>query len=79
MAAPPPKAISIANKELVRLVKENPVNGWDEVWKIGITPWDSGDVQPALCDLIVSNELGLPKVGRALIPGCGRVGSDHAH
>jgi len=55
-----------------RLVKEGPVSGWDDAWKIGVTPWDAGDVQPPLRDLISSNELDLPKLGRALIPGCGR-------
>ncbi|KAF8559025.1 S-adenosyl-L-methionine-dependent methyltransferase [Imleria badia] len=64
--------MSIANKDLVRLIKESPASGWDDAWKIGLTPWDSGDAQPALRDLILSNELDLPKVGRALIPGCGR-------
>ena len=47
--------------------------------KTGVTPWDSGDFQPALRDLILSNELDLPDVGRALVPGCGRVGSAKAH
>ncbi|KAG9317223.1 hypothetical protein JVU11DRAFT_1416 [Chiua virens] len=64
--------ISEANKELVRIVKENPTTGWDDAWKVGMTPWDTGDVQPPLRDLILSNEIDLPKVGRAFIPGCGR-------
>lgn len=43
--------------------------------KANITPWDAGDVQPPLADLIKSGELHLPKTGRALVPGCGRVSS----
>ncbi|KAG8218394.1 hypothetical protein J3R82DRAFT_4018 [Butyriboletus roseoflavus] len=66
------ESIPVANKELVRIIKESPVSGWDNAWKIGITPWDSGDIQPALRNLITSSELDLPKNGRALIPGCGK-------
>ena len=38
------------------------------------TPWDAGTMQPALQELVESSELDLPKSGRALVPGCGRVG-----
>ena len=38
-----------------------------------ITPWDAGTIQPPLADLIESSTLVLPKTGRALVPGCGRV------
>ncbi|KAF8450796.1 hypothetical protein L210DRAFT_3500099 [Boletus edulis BED1] len=69
---PPSIPVPVANKGLVRLMKESPVSGWDDAWKIGLTPWDSGDIQPALRDLILFNELDLPKAGRALVPGCGR-------
>ncbi|KIJ70295.1 hypothetical protein HYDPIDRAFT_23413 [Hydnomerulius pinastri MD-312] len=61
-----------ANSEVRRLLQENPISGWDDAWKGGVTPWDAGDVQPALRDLILSNKLGLPKHGRALVPGCGK-------
>ncbi|KDQ52464.1 hypothetical protein JAAARDRAFT_198376 [Jaapia argillacea MUCL 33604] len=37
-----------------------------------VTPWDAGQVQPPLRDLIQSGELDLPKSGKALVPGCGR-------
>ncbi|KAG8218361.1 S-adenosyl-L-methionine-dependent methyltransferase [Butyriboletus roseoflavus] len=66
------ESMPVAFEELVRIIKESPVSGWDNAWKVGVTPWDSGDVQPALCNLIMSNELDLPKNGRALIPGCGK-------
>lgn len=41
--------------------------------KANVTPWDAGDVQPPLRDLILSGELHIPNTGRALVPGCGRV------
>ncbi|KAI0259797.1 S-adenosyl-L-methionine-dependent methyltransferase [Gloeopeniophorella convolvens] len=47
-------------------------SGWDEVWKQNITPWDVGEAQPPLRNLIESKRLPLPTNGRALVPGCGR-------
>lgn len=44
-----------------------------------MTPWDQGEVQRPLRDLIDSRELDLPKQGRALVPGCGRVSSILSH
>lgn len=41
--------------------------------KAKVTPWDAGDLQPPLRDLLNSGELKLPTAGRALVPGCGRV------
>jgi hypothetical protein len=40
-----------------------------------VTPWDIGIVQPPLRDFIQSGEFDLPRKGRALVPGCGRVRS----
>lgn len=37
------------------------------------TPWDAGQSQPPLKDLLASGEVDFPKSGRALVPGCGRV------
>jgi hypothetical protein len=48
------------------------VKGWDMAWQEGITPWDDGDVQPALAELVQEGKVQLPKEGRALVPGCGR-------
>jgi hypothetical protein len=45
-------------------------NGWDRVWKEGVTPWDVGNVTPIIQDLV--NKGKLPE-GRALVPGCGSV------
>ncbi|KDQ64797.1 hypothetical protein JAAARDRAFT_167436 [Jaapia argillacea MUCL 33604] len=56
---------------LKELAKEGPT-GWDKAWKEQVTPWDAGQVQPPLRDLIQSGELDLPKSGKALVPGCGR-------
>ena len=38
-----------------------------------MTPWDAGQSQPPLRDLLASGEIDFPKSGRALVPGCGRV------
>ncbi|KAF7289966.1 S-adenosyl-L-methionine-dependent methyltransferase [Mycena indigotica] len=37
----------------------------------GATPWDAGECQPPLREIISSGELQLPNSGRALVPGCG--------
>jgi len=47
-------------------------SGWDEAWKEQVTPWDAGNVQPPLRDLIESNRVNWPRNGRALVPGCGK-------
>ncbi|KAG8718121.1 hypothetical protein FRC08_005894 [Ceratobasidium sp. 394] len=49
--------------------------GWDVVWKEGATPWDAGMSQPALRQVFetsIASDLGIPKSGKALVPGCGR-------
>ncbi|EME30771.1 Probable thiol methyltransferase 2 [Galdieria sulphuraria] len=45
------------------------MEGWDDCWKAGLTPWDRGSSLPVLCELC--KEDALPK-GYALVPGCGR-------
>ncbi|GJE84636.1 S-adenosyl-L-methionine-dependent methyltransferase [Phanerochaete sordida] len=55
-----------------KFVGADPDQGWDDAWKAGLIPWDAGEVQPALRDLLNSGELKLPKAGRALVPGCGK-------
>ncbi|KAH9830457.1 S-adenosyl-L-methionine-dependent methyltransferase [Rhodofomes roseus] len=54
------------------VVKEDPLQGWDKAWQENVTPWDAGESQPPLRDLLVSGEVDLPKSGRALVPGSGR-------
>ena len=38
-----------------------------------VTPWDKGELQPPLRDLLLTDEANWPREGRALVPGCGRV------
>ncbi|KAF5385586.1 hypothetical protein D9757_006776 [Collybiopsis confluens] len=54
------------------IITEDP-QSWDVAWKTKVTPWDSGEIQPPLRDVIQSGEVTFPKGGRALVPGCGRV------
>ncbi|KAI0786354.1 S-adenosyl-L-methionine-dependent methyltransferase [Abortiporus biennis] len=60
-------------QEQVRaIIAQDNLNGWETAWKENLTPWDAGDVQPPLKDLIESKRIPLPTTGRALVPGCGR-------
>ena len=48
---------------------------WDTLWHNSQTPWDRGLASPALEELLVDKHFPLlppGKVGKALIPGCGR-------
>ncbi|KAH9926432.1 S-adenosyl-L-methionine-dependent methyltransferase [Fomitopsis serialis] len=54
------------------LIREDPSAGWDKAWQQNVTPWDAGQSQPPLRDLLESDEVDLPRSGRALVPGCGR-------
>ncbi|KAJ3930592.1 MAG: thiol methyltransferase 1 [Lentinula lateritia] len=45
---------------------------WDILWKQKVTPWDSGEIQPPLRQVVESGEIPFTKGGRALVPGCGR-------
>ncbi|WVR03034.1 hypothetical protein IAU60_000023 [Kwoniella sp. DSM 27419] len=54
------------------MTTENP---WEERWQQGRTGWDQAKSHPALVSLIQSDradQLGIPKRGRALVPGCGK-------
>ncbi|KAJ6590512.1 S-adenosyl-L-methionine-dependent methyltransferase [Mycena vulgaris] len=44
---------------------------WDQAWNQKITPWDAGDIQPPLREVVQSGEVAFPKTGRAFVPGCG--------
>ncbi|CAL1702271.1 unnamed protein product [Somion occarium] len=60
-------------EQVRRLIKESEgQGGWDKAWKLGVTPWDVGYVQPPLVDLLTAKQLEFPTSGRALVPGCGR-------
>ncbi|KAH9853745.1 S-adenosyl-L-methionine-dependent methyltransferase [Lenzites betulinus] len=53
-------------------IADDPNNGWENAWQAGVTPWDAGQVQLALKELVETSGLDLPRSGRALVPGCGR-------
>ncbi|KAH8106222.1 S-adenosyl-L-methionine-dependent methyltransferase [Cristinia sonorae] len=55
-----------------QFVAEDPEKGWDKAWQAKTTPWDFGETQPALRELIESDAVKLPTSGTALVPGCGR-------
>ncbi|ORZ29359.1 S-adenosyl-L-methionine-dependent methyltransferase [Catenaria anguillulae PL171] len=42
---------------------------WEKMYQEGVTPWDKGEIAPALAKLIAEGKV--PE-GRILIPGCGR-------
>ncbi|WWC90293.1 uncharacterized protein L201_005226 [Kwoniella dendrophila CBS 6074] len=47
---------------------------WEERWQEGRTGWDQSQSHASLVSLLKSDkagELGIPKKGKALIPGCG--------
>ncbi|KAH9916762.1 thiol methyltransferase 1 [Epithele typhae] len=70
--------MSDGRAQMQALIAEHKEKGWDEAWKKAVTPWDVGQVQPPLAELLGSGELQLPAQGDALIPGCGR-GYDAVH
>ncbi|KAG6877153.1 hypothetical protein C0992_010683 [Termitomyces sp. T32_za158] len=52
-------------------VKDGDPLAWEDAWKAKVTPWDSGELQPPLREVIESGEVPFPRQGRALVPGCG--------
>jgi Thiopurine S-methyltransferase (TPMT) len=57
---------------------KNPTVNWNELYEKGTTPWDMGDVTPAISDLLTRpnlphRPLDLASIHRVLIPGCGNV------
>ncbi|KAJ3768310.1 S-adenosyl-L-methionine-dependent methyltransferase [Lentinula raphanica] len=56
----------------MRSLVTNDPKSWDILWKQNITPWDSGEIQPPLRQVIESGKIPFSKGGRALVPGCGR-------
>ncbi|KAG0305969.1 hypothetical protein BGZ98_003196 [Dissophora globulifera] len=49
-------------------------NGWNELWKRDIHPWDQPASSPALVEVIEQKPIAaqIPKSGNVLVPGCGR-------
>ncbi|KAF8904090.1 S-adenosyl-L-methionine-dependent methyltransferase [Gymnopilus junonius] len=55
------------------LVGHSDQQNWEKAWEANVLPWDKlGAVQPPLQALLLSDEQVWPRVGRALVPGCGR-------
>jgi len=49
--------------------------GWDDAWSEKVTPWDSGEPQPALVSFLNEESIAallIPREGQALVAGCGR-------
>ncbi|KXN84483.1 putative thiol methyltransferase 2 [Leucoagaricus sp. SymC.cos] len=64
-----------AIKAMRQLLTPEDPSSWDRLWKAGVTPWDSGEVQPPLKEAIEGGHDGIewPTSGSALVPGCGSV------
>ena len=54
-------------------VKKNSIYTGLVFRKDGMTPWDAGQAQPPLKELLESKVLDLPSTGSAFVPGCGTV------
>ncbi|KZT38973.1 S-adenosyl-L-methionine-dependent methyltransferase [Sistotremastrum suecicum HHB10207 ss-3] len=54
------------------LIGQSGEAGWDLAWKESMTPWDLGEMQKPLRDLLESDRVPFPTVGKAIVPGCGR-------
>ncbi|TFK67583.1 S-adenosyl-L-methionine-dependent methyltransferase [Pluteus cervinus] len=67
MAAPVAAGLNVRD-----VVKSDDPSTWDECWKINLTPWDVGQSQPPLQDVVECGEIPFPTQGRILVPGCGR-------
>ncbi|EAU90061.1 thiol methyltransferase 1 [Coprinopsis cinerea okayama7 len=57
--------------KMQEIFKPDDRHSWDLLWKENITPWDAGDAQPSLIELIEESGLDFARKGRALVPGCG--------
>ncbi|KAJ3485352.1 hypothetical protein NLI96_g5018 [Meripilus lineatus] len=72
-STPSPASLDHAQIQSVRQsIAQHGNDGWDRLWEAGVTPWETGDAQLSLKDLLESGQIDFPKSGHALIPGCGR-------
>ena len=57
-----------------QIAPDQQVNGWNEMWRKKVTPWDRGTPNPALADTLEAHSQYFGGRGkkRALVPGCGR-------
>ncbi|KAF8056711.1 S-adenosyl-L-methionine-dependent methyltransferase [Lyophyllum atratum] len=53
------------------IVKSGDPLTWDLAWLANLTPWDNGEIQPPLREVVESGVIDFPRQGRALVPGCG--------
>ncbi|ORX70469.1 S-adenosyl-L-methionine-dependent methyltransferase [Linderina pennispora] len=60
---------SLAGQATVNSDEYNQI--WHNCWNDKRTPWDKGDISPALRELIQDKKWQLPS-GQGLVPGCGR-------
>ncbi|KAI0340949.1 S-adenosyl-L-methionine-dependent methyltransferase [Trametopsis cervina] len=72
MSTTTPLPIPEQIQKLRTFLAEDPDAGWNKAWDNKFTPWDVGAVQPPFYDILKSTEIGFPRTGRALVPGCGR-------
>ncbi|RDB16040.1 putative thiol methyltransferase 2 [Hypsizygus marmoreus] len=69
---PIPPVASLPDVAKVReIIKGDDPSTWDIAWQANLTPWDGGDIQPPLREIIESGGIDFPRKGRALVPGCG--------
>ncbi|KAF9581080.1 hypothetical protein BGW38_002029 [Lunasporangiospora selenospora] len=61
------------NEYTQKIVREH-ADGWNELWRQSIHPWDKGVPSPALIEVIEQKPIKeqIPKEGNVLVPGCGR-------
>ncbi|CAG8643073.1 15822_t:CDS:2 [Funneliformis mosseae] len=57
-------------KSIKEILTEEGAAGWDTLYKEEHTPWDYGEISPALRQLIEEKKFPLPD-GRGFVPGCG--------
>ncbi|CAI2170795.1 4924_t:CDS:2 [Funneliformis geosporum] len=57
-------------KSIKEVLDNEGAAGWDTLYKEEYTPWDFGEISPALKQLIEEKKFPLPD-GRGLVPGCG--------
>ncbi|KAG0371917.1 hypothetical protein BGX24_000995 [Mortierella sp. AD032] len=60
------------NSDTQEIVKQK--DGWNELWRRDIHPWDKGVPSPALVEVIEKKPISslIPQSGNVLVPGCGR-------
>ncbi|KAF7761367.1 hypothetical protein Agabi119p4_9359 [Agaricus bisporus var. burnettii] len=61
-------------KAVRKLVDVYEPSTWNKAWQASVTPWDAGEFQPPLKEVIETNIDGIQwphRTGKALVPGCG--------